>query len=255
MDTPILMYHALSNVKERNKYILEKRIFESHLEFLHINKYKCISADDYYKSLVNPFPEIPEKRSILTFDDGHESDHTSALPLLKRYNFKATFFITTDWIGKPGYMNSKQLRMLKEEGMSVQSQAKTHTFLDTLSINELNSELEQSQKSLEDILGERVSFLSFPGGRYNRRVINCAKETNYIALFSSQPFTLKQYGGVLFIGRYTMKQPLSEGEFEKMITMPTFGQIVIKASYQGKNLLKQVLGNTFYYHLWERVIK
>ncbi len=48
---------------------------------------------------MNTSYEIPKKSVIVTFDDGHESDYTLALPLLRKFNFKATFFITTDWIG------------------------------------------------------------------------------------------------------------------------------------------------------------
>ena len=37
---------------------------------------------------------IPEKLVVLTFDDSSASHHAVAAPLLKRYGFGATFFIT-----------------------------------------------------------------------------------------------------------------------------------------------------------------
>ncbi len=55
-------------------------------------------------------------------------------------------------------MSSGQLRELKEAGISVQSHAKTHVFLDELWIDEVYRELDQSKSTLEDILGKGVSF-------------------------------------------------------------------------------------------------
>lgn len=46
---------------------------------------------------------IPDKLIVLTFDDGNQSDYTLVAPLLKQYNFGATFYVTSncDWLGIP----------------------------------------------------------------------------------------------------------------------------------------------------------
>jgi len=75
------------------------------------------------------------------------------LSVLQKFGFSASFFVTTDWIGTPGYMSAEQLRGLKAVGMSVQSYAKTHRFLDRISPEEQFAEIDASKKTLEGILG------------------------------------------------------------------------------------------------------
>ena len=39
---------------------------------------------------------------MLTFDDGFADFHDAALPLLPRYGFTATVFVTTGWVADAG---------------------------------------------------------------------------------------------------------------------------------------------------------
>ena len=47
---------------------------------------------------------VPDRLVVLTFDDGNVSDYTFVGPLLQKYGFGATFFITTNLThqGVPG---------------------------------------------------------------------------------------------------------------------------------------------------------
>jgi hypothetical protein len=47
---------------------------------------------------------------VLTFDDGFLSDYEQAFPILLDVSIKATFFVTVENIGKPGYMDVGQIR-------------------------------------------------------------------------------------------------------------------------------------------------
>ena len=46
---------------------------------------------------------------MLSFDDEDENQYTNGLPLLKKYGFKATFFIMTVSIDKENYMTARQI--------------------------------------------------------------------------------------------------------------------------------------------------
>lgn len=255
MKSPILIYHQLSEKKVNNQYVINIKDFIAHLEYLYCNNYTCILIDNYYKSLFNPSFEVSENSVIITFDDGYESDYTLALPALKKFNFKGNFFITTDWIGNNGYMQHEQLRALKKEGMSVQSHSKSHLFLSELASNQIGYELSESKKSLQDIIGCEVSFLSFPGGRFNLDVIECAKDLGYSALFSSVPFTLKRYENICVIGRYGIRYINGKVNFERIMNLNILEQNWVKGAYYCKDLLKKVLGNDVYYYLWQKYIK
>lgn len=255
MKAPILMYHALSEERLKNAYTIKAGDFAGHLEFLSSNGYKPILVDEYFRALTDPSAGLPEKSVIITFDDGHESDFTMALPLLMKYGCRASFFVTTDWIGTPGYMNAGQLKGLKKAGMSVQSHAKTHRFLDTLPPEDQVAELGGSKKTLEDILGSEVPFISFPGGRYDKKVVARAGEARYSACFSSLPFSVREVSGTLLIGRYAVRYTSGEAAaFEKLFGLGPAGRMGVKGAYMTKDLLKKVLGNDTYYFLWKKYI-
>ena len=42
---------------------------------------------------------LPERPVVLTFDDGFADFFTEALPILQLYNFTATLYVTTGFIG------------------------------------------------------------------------------------------------------------------------------------------------------------
>lgn len=254
IKAPILTYHNLSIDADNNRYTIEKRDFLRDLQFLHANGYKCITADSYYELLLNELSETTEMNIVITLDDGHESDFRIALPILREFHFKATFFITTDWINKPGYLKKDQIRRLRQEGMSVQSHAKTHRFLDEMNNGEVFSELSESKNVLEDVLGEKVSFISFPGGRFNRNVIECAKAVNYFAAFCSRPFYLRKLNGIHLIGRCMIKHSDDRGNFERVMRMNRVDKLKEEAAYIGKVVLKKLLGNRSYYYIWKQYI-
>jgi len=254
MKSPILMYHALSGEKLKNAYTIMVEDFAGHLEFLKSGGYKPILVDEYHRALTDPLAGLPERCVLITFDDGHESDFTLALPALKKFGFSASFFVTTDWIGAPGYMSAEQLRGLKKAGMSVQSHAKTHRFLDRLSPEEQLAELEASKKVLEGILGSGVSFMSFPGGRYDRGVVRRAGKAGYTACFSSLPFSLSRVGAMPVIGRYAVRYTSGKVALEGLFGLSFAGRAFVKCSYLTKDLLKKVLGDDTYYFLWKKYI-
>lgn len=254
-NLPILMYHALSKSKVDNRYTIEEREFLNQIEYMYENHFQTILAEEYLLSLRDRRVKIPHKSVMITFDDGSESDLTIALPILKRFNFKANYFVTTDWIGKPGYMNPSHIRTLKKEGMSVQSHSKTHQFLDVLKTSEIYFELAESKKKLEDILGADVSCLSFPGGRYNKEVITCGKQLKFAALFSSVPFSLKRFNDMFLVGRYSIKQSMGRGiYFEDIMNSNILKRSALKGAYYGKFFLKKIMGNYLYYRAWRKYI-
>jgi len=257
MRIPILTYHKLvKQTKDRSldSYTISEADFMAHLQFLASEKYHTVLVDDYYRSLKDPSVKLPDKCVLITFDDGHESDLTIAVPMLRKFGFKGSFFITTDWITNSGYLDHVQLRELKKSGMSVQSHAKTHRFLSEMNTHEISNEFVESEKILTDILGVDVPFVSFPGGRYNDTVLESAKRANYLACFSSKPFYYKQLDELLLIGRCTMRYISGKTPFEEILNLNFLGKSAMITAHYGKDFLKKILGNDIYYALWKKYI-
>ncbi len=76
----------------------------------------------------------------------------------------ATFFVTTNWVGKPGYVSWDGLREAKAAGMSIQSHTRSHPFLSELDAAQLRDELAGSRAILDEQLQQHTSTLALPGG-------------------------------------------------------------------------------------------
>jgi len=121
----------------------------------------------------------------LTFDDGNRSDIDIALPVLQSLGRTATFFISTDMIGQPGYMDAADIGALHRAGMRIGSHGAAHvgwTGLDTATLLE---HLARARAILEDIVGAAVDRVSIPFGRYDRRVLGALKQAGIRQVFTS----------------------------------------------------------------------
>lgn len=245
----IITYHRLTRSKPTEKYTVAECEFEKHLTFLKENQYSCPVVESIFK--VNG-DTLKKNRVIITFDDGNSSDIDIALPLLKKYGFSATMFVTTDWLNKPGYLSKIQIRRLAEEGMSIQPHGKSHRYLNELNDRELRTELQESIECIENNLGNRVTCMSLPGGRYSKEVLNKIREMKLKAVFSSSPFHWKEYSDDFFImGRCMVKNAHNKYNFGEMVNAQIRYRIKSRAEYAGKHLIKKLAGNKLYYNIWK----
>ncbi len=124
---------------------------------------------------------------VLTFDDGERSVLTEALPRLARRGWTAALFVTTAWLGRPGYLAREELRVFRRAGWVVGSHGDTHRFLSTLALEELRAELSRSRDRLVKVLDDPPAHLSFPGGRTSPRVLEEARALGFTTFWSSAP--------------------------------------------------------------------
>lgn len=185
----VLTYHAVFATFEewakqepsRKWYALTAEQFEAQMEYL--------SRQGFTTSLLAEFLQgrSPQKSVVLTFDDGHESNFSIVLPILRKFRFRAEFFVIASRVGRPGYMNWEHLRAFVREGMSVQSHGLQHVPLPELAIETLREELTSSKSCLEQNLGTSVQYLALPGGFADQRVYSEAIAAGYRAICNSEP--------------------------------------------------------------------
>ena len=90
------MYHRVAElVNDPWQLAVSPANFESHLQLLHKN-YRVISVRELVANLGKK--SIPSRTVCITFDDGYRDNHSTAKPLLEKYNCPATFFIATEYI-------------------------------------------------------------------------------------------------------------------------------------------------------------
>ena len=104
------------------------------------------------------------KVAILTFGDGWKSQFTNAKPILDKYGFKASFFVTCDRVGRPARMTWQDLVTLYNEGHDIESKTMTAPILTNVSADQLNFEVGQSKRCLLDH-GMNATVFATPHGK------------------------------------------------------------------------------------------
>ena len=121
--------------------------------------------------------------AAVTFDDGHEDNHSYALPILVRHGAPATFFITAGFVDRdPSVVRRlqelwrcgaddvvpldwRQVKEIGDSGMEIGSHTYGHPNLARLSREETEAELRRAR----DLIGERTGVvtdtLAYPFGK------------------------------------------------------------------------------------------
>ncbi len=106
-------------------------------------------------------PKSTDKLVALTFDDGPYSPVTSKiLDTLKKYNGRATFFV----VGNRAADYSKVLKRASDMGCEIGSHTYSHVNLTTLSVSEMQTEVQKSCNAISDITGKKVTIMRPPEG-------------------------------------------------------------------------------------------
>jgi peptidoglycan/xylan/chitin deacetylase (PgdA/CDA1 family) len=245
--TPIIMYHALSDDVVSNKYTLTAEKFRQHLSIIK-------SAGKTGISLTNLYKNKTENNVIITFDDGHISDISIALPILKEFDFTATFFITTDRVNNGDkWMKWDDLKEMLTQGMDIQAHGHTHRFLDTNSHELLMDELSLPKKYFTEKLSHDIQHFSLPGGRYCKLTLEVAKKLGYLTISTSIPgmndFVEKK--NIIILRRFVIHQSIGDNEFRSIIDGKRIYYHIKTGKYLIKDICKKILGNNLYQKLWE----
>jgi peptidoglycan/xylan/chitin deacetylase (PgdA/CDA1 family) len=183
---PILMYHEIARPAESaSRLAVSPDAFAAQLAYLHDEGFTTVTVAGLRAALAGGAAPLPDRAVVLTFDDGYEDFHRRAMPLLERYGFTATVFVTTGWIQdagarsaprRPGRMLSwSQIAEAACAGIEVGAHSHAHPQLDQLPGRLLREELHSSKAQLEDKLGARVAGLAYPFGYYSAKVRETAR--------------------------------------------------------------------------------
>ena len=188
LKIPILMYHSIArdvddNVHPYFRTVTTPEIFEMHMQFLSQSGYEVLTLseavhllqDESDQGIQQPLtsselrktPDSLRRPVVVTFDDGFRDFYTTAFPILDRFGFKATVFLTSGLIGKTFLngrecLNEQEILELVARGIEFGSHTVNHPQLKRLSSEEIVHELAGSKASIEDIVGLKVSLFSYP---------------------------------------------------------------------------------------------
>ena len=174
--------------------------FEANMRFLKRST-NVVSLHDYFSGRLS----LRKINVVITFDDGYKSWVTEALPVLKRLELPATFFVSSGFVGlskedEADFIQSKllltpdprritggltleDLRRIVEEGFTVGGHTLNHCNLAELQDStQLKYEIAEDKINLERMTGKNLEFFAYPSGAYQNPELNLTealRETGY----------------------------------------------------------------------------
>ncbi len=177
-QVPVLGYHRVGEAKGDHVPTVSAKAFEWQIAYLARHRYAVLDLPELVQRLQAGQP-IPRKSTVITFDDGYEGTATLAGPILHRYGFRATVFVTPSEVGLPGFMTWPQVKDIASNGFTIGSHTMHHTYLPMVSHEKAQQELAESKRTLEMQLGRTIEWLSYPVGGYTEAVQALARGLGY----------------------------------------------------------------------------
>jgi peptidoglycan/xylan/chitin deacetylase (PgdA/CDA1 family) len=120
---------------------------------------------------------------LLTFDDASAGQYASALPVLRRHRFVATFFVMTVVLGKPGWLTRGQVRALDRAGMTIAAHTWDHKEVPKYAASDFPVELVSPRRELEKLVGHKVRLFAYPDGAWTPDGFGALRAAGYAAAF------------------------------------------------------------------------
>lgn len=196
MTIPILMYHAVADCTETA--CVSQKNFEKHVNVLANQQLTFLTMTEVLTHIQTKKP-FPPRAIAITFDDGYLNNYTVAKPTMDARKMVATLFMVVQNTNKPYRLDWEQLREMHLGGWDIQSHTMTHANL-RKSAN-LDYEIGESKKQLEQQLGKKVNVFCYPFGRFNHKIIASLKRHGYemavtvregVASTKQSPFKMKR---------------------------------------------------------------
>lgn len=180
----ILMYHMVrEHIPDArfNGLRVTPENFEMQMKWLHDNGWTSYTITE----LVQQWDSLPQKSVALTFDDGYEDNLLNALPVLKKYNIKATLYLVVerfnrDWsVYKKSHHDSGELKneaklsngqmqeMLDSGLIELASHTLTHPDFSKQDDELKQHELSESRKVLGEVFAVPINSFAYPFGIYS----------------------------------------------------------------------------------------
>ena len=182
---------------------------------------------------------------IVTFDDGHESNHRVAWPALVAIGGRADFFVNPAQVGTSGFATWAALREMADAGMSIQSHGLDHRhYLTELSSDCLRDELRRARLEIEGHTGHPVTLLAPPGGRCPVRLERIAREVGYTHVLDSRPASIRR-DDKRTLGRFAVTAQLDVPTLESWQRGGS-ARLRMQARFMMLGAAKRILGDRTY---------
>ena len=140
IGTISLMYHRFNENKYHSTNI-QIDIFKKQIDLIRDKNLKIESPKNFELNFNNP---KLEKKILITIDDAFSSFYKNAWPYLRENKIPFLLFVSTDAVGKHGYMNWDEIKEVEKEDFAfIGNHSHSHDYL-------VNFEFKKFQKDIDN---------------------------------------------------------------------------------------------------------
>lgn len=199
MKVPVLAYHKIDlptpDVKIRGAFTAPRK-FERQIAYLKRKGFEFYTTSELIKFYLER-GEFPPKALAITFDDGWKDNYVNAFPILKKYGARATVFLipavlgkTTDAVTAEGegareHMSEGDVVEMSKAGIEFSSHSFSHKLFDRVSEQEIEFEVTESKKFIENLTQKECSTFAYPAGFFTGFAKRAIEKAGYAAAFST----------------------------------------------------------------------
>ena len=119
-------------------------------------------------------PSVPNRFVVLTFDDSVKSHFTVVRPILKKYCFGATFFVTEGFdfaTNKRDFMTWEEIAILHKDGFEIGNHTRDHLAVNTENLSKLDEQIKAIANRCEQHgIPKPISF-AYPGNAFDVKAL------------------------------------------------------------------------------------
>ena len=191
-----IMYHRF----EENNYPstnIKLDIFKEHINLIEESNLNFYNPGKFSKN----FKKVKkQKKILLTIDDAFMSFYENAWPILKKEKIPFILFVSTEPVGKNGYMSWQQIKEIEKFDFTlIGHHSHTHDYLIDKTNKEFISDIEKANKIFLKELGYVPTLFSYPFGEYSK----------FMKDYISKNFKLSfgQHSGIIDINKDKFELP------------------------------------------------
>ncbi len=196
LGTLSLMYHRFNENKYPSTNI-KMDVFINQIKIITQNGFKFYNPSEFDLNFNNP---KSEKKILLTIDDAFSSFYENAWPYLKENKIPFILFVSTEPVGKKGYMTWDQIKEVeKEEFAYIGNHSHSHDYLTKFDFNKYKLDIDTSIKIFKNKIGYNPIFYSYPFGEYS--------EIQKKYIITKFKFGFGQHSGVIDVNKDKYELP------------------------------------------------
>ena len=211
---PVLMYHFFYDKNEREPQDgnwIEINDFEQQIKYLSENDYYFPTWEEV-ENYIDGKTELPEKSVVITVDDGDPSFFELGVPIIQKYNVKATSFVVAYWYG--------DVAQNKENNISYQSHSydmhKGGSNGKGVMLSWSYDKMVEDLKTSQEVLGG-ANIFCYPFGQYNELDKKALKDTGFKLAFTTQGGRVKKGASKFELPRVRISGTTSIESFIKKV--------------------------------------